>query len=229
MSETMGQIIKRLRKERNFTQEELAEQLGVTCQAVSKWENDSGLPDISQVVPLSVVFGVSTDVLFGRYNANDEATIDDIIKEAKVPLKTDNNNYSEVDCYNVLTDALKIYPNNTKLLLEALSYGCSILMDNDVETEEQKDRLYTECLHHAELVINYSKDVSSVLRVHKWLVYLYCHVGQFEKAKEHASMFPKVNETQDMMQAWISRAMKNNDDEIKYRCNTFASLLSAIN
>ena len=108
MSETMGQIIKRLRKERNFTQEELAEQLGVTCQAVSKWENDSGLPDISQVVPLSVVFGVSTDVLFGRYNANDEATIDDIIKEAKVPLKTDNNNYSEVDCYNVLTDAFGI-------------------------------------------------------------------------------------------------------------------------
>ena len=87
------------------------------------------------MVPLSVVFGVSTDVLFGRYNANDEATIDDVIKEAKVPLKTDNNDYSEVDCYNVLTDALKIYPNNTKLLLEALSYGCSILMDNDVETE----------------------------------------------------------------------------------------------
>ncbi len=228
MSETMGQIIKRLRKERNFTQEELAEQLGVTCQAVSKWENDSGLPDISQVVPLSVVFGVSTDVLFGRYNANDEAVIDDIIKEAKAPLKTDNNNYSEVDCYNVLTNALKTYPNNTKLLLEALSYGCNILMDDDVETEEQKDRLYTKCLHHAELVINYSKDVSSVLRAHKWLVYLYCHFGQFEKAKEHASMFPKANETKGMMHAWIAKAMKNNDDEIYYRCNTFASLLSAI-
>ena len=38
MKETMGQIIKRLRKERNFTQEELAEQLGITFQAVSKWE-----------------------------------------------------------------------------------------------------------------------------------------------------------------------------------------------
>ena len=164
MSETMGQIIRRLRKERNLTQEELAQQLNVTFQAVSRWENGTGMPDISQIVPLASVFGVTTDVLFGRYNANDEATIDDIIKEAKVPLKTDNNDYSEVDCYNVLTDALKIYPNNTKLLLEALSYGCSILMDNDVETEEQKDRLYTECLHHAELVINYSKDVSSVLR-----------------------------------------------------------------
>ncbi len=38
MSESMGQIIKRLRKERNFTQEELAEQLNVSAQAVSKWE-----------------------------------------------------------------------------------------------------------------------------------------------------------------------------------------------
>ena len=55
MAETMGQIIKRLRKERNFTQEELAEQLGVTFQAVSKWENDTGMPDISQVVPLASV------------------------------------------------------------------------------------------------------------------------------------------------------------------------------
>ena len=62
MKETMGQIIRRLRKERNLTQEELAEQLDVTFQAVSKWENDAGMPDISQVVPIANVFGVSTDV-----------------------------------------------------------------------------------------------------------------------------------------------------------------------
>ena len=65
MKETMGQIIRKLRKERNLTQEELAEQLGVTFQAVSKWENDTGMPDISQIVPLAYVFDVSTDILFG--------------------------------------------------------------------------------------------------------------------------------------------------------------------
>lgn len=39
----MGQIIKRLRKERNFTQEELAEQLNISAQAISKWENGDSL------------------------------------------------------------------------------------------------------------------------------------------------------------------------------------------
>lgn len=60
MHETMGQIIKRLRKERGLTQESLAERLGVTFQAVSKWETDAGMPDVSQIVPLANAFGVRT-------------------------------------------------------------------------------------------------------------------------------------------------------------------------
>ncbi len=65
MTNTIGQSIKKLRKERNLTQEELAAQLNVSAQAVSKWENETGLPDISQVIPLASVFGISTDALFG--------------------------------------------------------------------------------------------------------------------------------------------------------------------
>ena len=88
MKETMGQIIRRLRKERNLTQEELAEQLGVTFQAVSKWENDSGMPDISQVVPIANVFGVSTDVLFGTVGLNDNEEVIKIINDAQALLST---------------------------------------------------------------------------------------------------------------------------------------------
>ena len=55
MNETMGQIIRRLRRDSGMTQDELAEILGVTFQAVSKWENDAGMPDISQIVPLAAV------------------------------------------------------------------------------------------------------------------------------------------------------------------------------
>ena len=62
MTETIGQVIRRLRKERNLTQEELAEQLNISAPAISKWENDTTMPDISQIVPLASIFEVSTDV-----------------------------------------------------------------------------------------------------------------------------------------------------------------------
>lgn len=75
MAETMGQSIKHLRKEKNLTREELAERLNISAPAISKWENDSSMPDIAQIIPLASVFGVSTDVLFGieGTTADDEA------------------------------------------------------------------------------------------------------------------------------------------------------------
>ena len=62
---TIGQNIRKLRKERGMTQEGLAMQLNVSAQAVSKWEMEICSPDISLIVPLSTLFGVSADVLFG--------------------------------------------------------------------------------------------------------------------------------------------------------------------
>lgn len=54
-----GQTIKRLREEKNLKQAQLAEKIGVSCKAVSKWETSKGLPDISLIEPLSQALGVS--------------------------------------------------------------------------------------------------------------------------------------------------------------------------
>ena len=62
---TTGQTIRLYRKEKGLTQSELAELIGVSMQAVSKWETDAGMPDISQIVPLAKVMNVSTDKLLG--------------------------------------------------------------------------------------------------------------------------------------------------------------------
>jgi transcriptional regulator with XRE-family HTH domain/two-component sensor histidine kinase len=72
MYSNIGQIIKILRKERNLTQEELAEKIHVTSQAVSKWENEIGLPDITQIAPLAKALKVSADVLLDIDNEDDE-------------------------------------------------------------------------------------------------------------------------------------------------------------
>ena len=62
-----GSVIRRLRENRNMTQTELADKLGVSSKAVSKWETGKGLPDISLIEPLSTTLGVSVMELMSGY------------------------------------------------------------------------------------------------------------------------------------------------------------------
>ena len=130
MATTMGQIIKNLRKGRGFTQEELAERLGVTYQAISKWENDSGMPDISQIVPLATIFDVSTDFLFGIDNTSETEEALKIVSSAG-----SIQEYGKLDtylkAYDILLDGLKKYPNNYMITYNCMNLGFSLsLSDN---------------------------------------------------------------------------------------------------
>lgn len=66
MEQTLGKRIVFHRKRLGLTQDQLAERLGVTAQAVSKWENDQSCPDIGTLPRLAEIFGVTTDELLGR-------------------------------------------------------------------------------------------------------------------------------------------------------------------
>lgn len=59
----LGEKIFKLRKEKGLSQEALAEQIGTTRQAVSKWENNQGFPETEKLLQLSNIFEVSTDFL----------------------------------------------------------------------------------------------------------------------------------------------------------------------
>ena len=65
MEQTIGRRIMENRKQLGLTQDQLAERLGVTAQAVSKWENDQSCPDITMLPKLAEIFGTSTDDLLG--------------------------------------------------------------------------------------------------------------------------------------------------------------------
>ena len=76
MEQTLGKRIVASRKRLGMTQDQLAEQLGVTAQAVSKWENDQSCPDIATLPRLAEIFGITTDELLGmERNAPKEAEI----------------------------------------------------------------------------------------------------------------------------------------------------------
>ena len=91
MNETFGQRFTRLRKQRGLTQEELGEKIGISGQAVSKWENDASMPDVGILVELSEILGVSLDELLGKEVPNtrvvpfeERKKIDDMVLKIRV-------------------------------------------------------------------------------------------------------------------------------------------------
>ena len=66
--ETFGQRFQRLRKQKGLTQEQIAEKVNISPQAVSKWENDLTAPDINILLELSEILGVTVDILLGKVN-----------------------------------------------------------------------------------------------------------------------------------------------------------------
>lgn len=214
MSLSIGQTIKKLRKERNLTQEELAEQLNVTYQAISKWENETGLPDISQIIPLASVFGVSTDVLFGTFGTNDEEEARKILENAyKLKGKA---------VYDALQEGLRFYPNNVGLLVNCLERGIAhAYPENNSEyyDETHGQEIYQECIRMANIIINHPKNVNigDVFRAHMIMVILHSAYGNIEKAREHASQFPcRSDMTYNYMSAFIAHYEKNYENEAKY-------------
>ena len=68
---SLGEKIFKLRKEKGISQEALAEQIGTTRQAISKWENNQGFPETEKLLQLSNIFEVSTDYLLKDENENE--------------------------------------------------------------------------------------------------------------------------------------------------------------
>ena len=83
---TLGQKIKKLRTEKGLTQKDLADDIHVTFQTVSKWENDENEPDVSTIRELAKLFGCTLDYLL-----SEEEEIKTNIKENNEDEKIEEN------------------------------------------------------------------------------------------------------------------------------------------
>lgn len=88
---TFGEKLKSLRKKQGWTQEEMADMLMVSRQALSKWESEAAIPDTENVLQISRLFGVSTDYLL-----NDEYESDNDIPAVQTKSKTLTQRYSGI-------------------------------------------------------------------------------------------------------------------------------------
>lgn len=96
---SLGKNLSKYRKMNNFSQEELAFQLGVSRQTISKWEQNEVVPNINQVKKLSEIYHIDLDVLVDD---------DQVMKEIKEVMN--NTNFKNVDNVNWTNVWSKKYP-----------------------------------------------------------------------------------------------------------------------
>lgn len=92
---TTGELLIKLRKKKGITQDKLADMLGITRQAVSKWELNETLPDMENAVKIADIFGISLDFLFST---------DKPVKKESIPTFTDK--YDSLDFLAAMGSAI---------------------------------------------------------------------------------------------------------------------------
>lgn len=112
MKLNIGDNIKRLRRNRGMTQEQLAGLMNVSCAAVSKWESSDSYPDITLVMPLAAAFNVTVDELMGYDQARTAAEIDEILKQFR-QLHYEGH-FAEASA--LISQAHRNYPNDYRLM-----------------------------------------------------------------------------------------------------------------
>ena len=174
MNLKIGENIRRLRKQRNISQEVLAQYLGVSFQAVSKWENNDNLPDITMIPAIASFFGVSTDELFDY----DRMKTEQKIQQACWDIAEIRYNEPE-KAEKMLRDLLKQYPGN-EVILNNLLYT--------MRTPERSEEVVTIC--KSILEITKLDDVKyDVLRI---LAETYHEMGQQNLVKPTLEQIPEI-------------------------------------
>jgi len=170
----LGEKIKTLRKQKNISQEVLAQVLGVTFQAVSKWESGAAMPDVAMIPAIAHFFEVSTDELFDFNLLEQEEKVMDIVGKA-----ADIRWERPAEAEEILRQGLKQLPGN-EILLNNLLYT--------MRAPERNEEVVTLC--KAILEVTKLDDVKyDVLRI---LAETYHAMGQQALVKPTLEQIPEI-------------------------------------
>ena len=170
--------IRELRKSRNLTQEQLAEALCVSPQAVSKWELGTCYPDMGLIPTLAYYFNVSLDTLFDF----DAERMDREIEEIRVESgKFFWDNFEKAE--RILLDGLKSYPASLNLkteLFELYAYNA-----------DRGDAHIRKALALAEQILAVSQDVFCTCRTKSNIIHIYEYLDT-EKGENHTAEIEEI-------------------------------------
>ena len=170
---SIGTNIYTLRKEKKITQAQLAEKLGVSEQAVSKWENEQCAPDVSLFPIIADYFGVSIDRLFG-YHMNSYAD------EVKAIMKAADDSMGTYEEIEIISEGLKKYPNSPDLKIY-LAFSLSMVNRMSKDENEKKEAVQ-KAIKLCTEVVDTCGDNTKVDQALNMLARIYGEIGEHQKA-----------------------------------------------
>jgi len=160
---------------KKITQAQLAEKLGVSEQAISKWENNQCAPDVSLFPIIADYFGVSIDRIFGYHMNSYEDEVKAIMKAADDSMDT----YKEIE---ILTDGLEKYPNSPDLKI-ALAFSLS-MVNRTSENENERNRAISKAVKLCTEVADTCGDINQADNALNMLTRIYGETGEYAKAHD---------------------------------------------
>ena len=191
----IGEVIRKYRKERDLTQEEMANRLGVTAPAVNKWENGNSMPDILLLAPIARLLNISLDTLLSFHEELTTEEINHFVCEADERLK--NESFEEV--FQWAKILMEQYPNCEELILQLVVIfdARRLVAGETIPDSNQYDNYIEDCYVRA-LV---SKNESIRYRAADSLFGFYMRKEQYEKAEECLAYFSVQNPDRKRKQA----------------------------
>ncbi len=209
----LGTRIRELRRRNGITQEILAEALGVTSQAVSRWEANGSYPDMEIVPAIANYFGVSIDDLFG-YDNNRETKINQILGNVDLyGIKGRGDDNWVEQCIFMLREGLAEFPKNERLLIaladvlseagwrshkEWLCYDDEGFIQHDYD-KHNKSEYWLEAIKICEHLVGNASDSTIVTKAVTILVALYRNLGENDKAVNYAKTMPVLDNCQESL------------------------------
>lgn len=183
MNLLIGENIKRIRRERDLTQEEVAAHLGISFQSISKWERGDGYPDITMLPALANYFGVSVDGLLGM----NEIAKADRYDEINRIWSENNTNGLHGENVSLMREALRTFPNDSILLVQL-----STSLEKLYGTDDEKLAYLKESVAVQEQILRYGDDSEVRGATLYNICFAYWKLGQRDKALECASKLPNL-------------------------------------
>ncbi len=207
MNINLGNKIRTLRKQRGISQEVLANHLGVTFQAVSKWENEIAMPDVTLIPVIASFFGVSTDELFDYSLFEIEKKVEAIVDESYKYRASDPERSEKI-----LRDGLTKYPGNDILL------NCLIYVIPVPERSE-------EAIGICEQLIENTKYDDVKYDAYRILAEAYCSMGNYELARVAIEKIPEIYFSKLSVEALLLKDKESLEAARKQKWLSFEEIL----